>query len=54
MTSYGGLASTGAAVTIGSLVLGQALLLAIAVGLVLLGAACVRFSFRRGMTPGDV
>lgn len=50
---YGSLASTGAALTIGSIVLDQIQLVGIAGGLVVAGALCIRFSFRRGKTPEE-
>ncbi len=53
MNSYGGLAFTGTGVVIGGVVLGQAWLLAIAVGLVLVGMMCVRLGWRRGKTISD-
>ncbi|MFE9127071.1 hypothetical protein ACFYOF_16900 [Streptomyces sp. NPDC007148] len=51
---YGSLAATGATLTIGGVVLDQVWLVGAAAGLVLVGALCVRFGFRRGKTPSDV
>jgi hypothetical protein len=55
MNGYAKLAETGAAsIVIADLVLGQAALIAIAVGLVALGVVAVRFGFRRHKTPADI
>jgi hypothetical protein len=55
LNHYGGtLAATGTSLTIGSIVIDQTWLIAAAAGLVLLGALCVRFGFRRGKGPGDI
>jgi hypothetical protein len=55
MNGYSKLANTGAgSVVIGDLVLGQGVLIAIAVGLVVVGVAAVRFGFRRHKTPGEI
>lgn len=52
--NYGSLANTGAGLTIGGLVLNQTWLVAVAVGLVLVGALLIRLTFRRGKTPQDI
>jgi hypothetical protein len=52
--NYGQMASTGATVTIGSVVLDQVELVSIAGGLVLLGALMIRFAFRRKKSPQEV
>jgi hypothetical protein len=52
--NYGQLASTGATVTIGGIVLDQVQLVGIAGGVVVLGALCIRFAFRRGKSPQEV
>lgn len=51
---YGSLASTGATLTIGGVVLNQMWLVAAAAGLVLIGALLIRVTFRRGKTPQDI
>jgi hypothetical protein len=48
MTSYGGLASTGFAITIGGLTLGPLGLVGAATALVALGALSLRLGWRRG------
>lgn len=48
MTNYGGLASTGFAVTVGGLTLGPLGLVAAATALVTVGAVALRLGWRRG------
>ncbi|MFD4968932.1 hypothetical protein [Streptomyces sp. NPDC058424] len=54
MSDHGKLASTGAgALVIGTTVITGWYLLAIAAGLVAIGALCIRFGFRRGKNAGQ-
>lgn len=53
MSTTGTLPFTGAGVALGSIVLGQGTIVAIALGLIVVGALAVRFGFRRGQTPLD-
>lgn len=52
--NYGSLASTGASLTIGGIVLDQVWLVGLAVVLVVGGALLTRVAFRRGKTPSDI
>ncbi|MFI1170826.1 hypothetical protein [Streptomyces melanogenes] len=52
--NYGSLASTGVTLTIGGIVLDQVWLIALAAGLVVMGAVVIRLGFRRGKTPRDI
>lgn len=51
---YGSLAATGATLTIGGIVIDQVWLVGLAGALIVAGALCIRFGFRRGKTPQDI
>ncbi|MGW1498974.1 hypothetical protein ACWCQW_10450 [Streptomyces mirabilis] len=52
--NYGSLAATGAAISIGGIVLDQTWLVGIAAGLIVAGAFAIRFGFRRNKTMQDI
>ena len=53
MSSYGNLAFTGTGFVFGGVVLGQAWLVAFALGLTVLGLGCIRLGWRRGKTISE-
>lgn len=51
---YGTLASTGASIAIGGVILDQFWLVGASLGLVVAGALVIRYGFRRGKSPEEV